>query len=286
MDEGFRFPLSRSLAKFFVIIKRGVRFLLESRSEKSNEEILSPEHKKALHDAYVAQRAEANKFALEIAGRYERTLLFIAGGALTVSLAFIEKIAPSPVPCSRGFALASWIGFALAIVSSLLAISRSQDAVYRQMDILDIEIWQKLYPEDERYKGKDTNNPFTKKVESASKISFRATIFGLIALIIFAAINFLNPNPYERKKTNATTDNPTKASTGREEGKLQATDKPSSAPAPAFASKTRKVEDASKTEIGLQANSTNKGAQGELQATAKSSPSTSSQTGNSSEKVR
>lgn len=284
MDDGSPFPFSRSLSRFCEVIKRGGQFLLKSRSQESNEEILSPEHKKILHDSYAAQRAAADKSALEIAGRYERTLLLIAGGALTVSLTFIEKIAPSPIPWSRWLALISWGALAFAIMTSLYAISRSQEAVQRQMHILDIEIQQKLHPDDEKYKGQDTTNPFTKTVERASEISLWATICGLTAWLIFAGVNFSNPDQYERKKTNATTNTSTNTSTGTEEGKLQATDKPSSASAPS--SKTGKIEDVSKTEIARrQASSTSEGAQRELQATGKSSPTTSSPQG-TSEKVK
>lgn len=61
------------------------------------------EYQKTLHSAYKELRSEADQIALEIGGRYEKMLSLVAGGALAVSITFIEKIAPTPVPGPVGW---------------------------------------------------------------------------------------------------------------------------------------------------------------------------------------
>jgi hypothetical protein len=159
------------------------------------------EYQKALHAAYQAQRVEADKVALEIGGRYEKLLTLVTGGALVVSLTFIEKIAPTPVPESRWIALISWACLGLSVIACLIAISQSQNAQQKKIENLDSEILQRLYPEDPRYKDLDVSgNPYVKNVRFANIISRWSAIVGLSCLIAFAFLNFPTDKKDESKK--------------------------------------------------------------------------------------
>ena len=164
-------------------------------------------HQKTLHAAYVAQRVDAEKFALEIGGRYERMLSLVAGGALAVSLTFIEKVSPSPIPYSQWIVLSSWMFLTSAIIASLVAIYQSQNAQQKKIENLDTEILQALHPDDKKYKGIDTSlNPFSRKVFWANRISLWSTLIGLLSLVLFAFVNFPPPNQNERQKISNTTE--------------------------------------------------------------------------------
>jgi hypothetical protein len=156
---------------------------------------------KELHAAYQAQRTEADKVALELGGRYEKMLSLIAGGALAVSITFIEKIAPSPVEGSRWVALIAWLLLGGANVATLIAISASHRAQQKKIENLDTEILQKLNPTDPKYQGVDTNsNPFIQSVQRANTVSIYSAVLGLICLILFVFLNFPAPKKYEQKQ--------------------------------------------------------------------------------------
>ncbi len=148
------------------------------------------EYKKTLYEAYVDQRKEADRFALEIGGRYDRTVSLVAGGALVVSLTFIENIAPSPVDYSGFIILASWILLSLAILASLRAIYSSQNAIQRKMEILDDEylaVTGKIDPT-----AVDTSNKHLRTITICGIVSLWGTIFGILLLVLFAFVNIPN----------------------------------------------------------------------------------------------
>ena len=159
-------------------------------------------YRNELHAIYREQRSEADKVALEIGGRYEKMLSLIAGGSLAVSVTFIEKLAPSPVPWSKWVALLAWMLLCGSILASLLAIATSQRAQQQKIRNLDLEISQRLYPENEEFKGKDaTLNPYVASVEHANKASLWCAILGLIALVSFVFVNFPSRHINEATKT-------------------------------------------------------------------------------------
>jgi hypothetical protein len=159
-------------------------------------------YRNELHTIYREQRSEADRVALEIGGRYEKMLSLIAGGALAVSVTFIEKLAPSPVPWSKWVALLAWMLLCGSILASLVAIAASQRAQQQKIRNLDLEISQRLYPDNEEFKGKDaTLNPFVAAVERANKVSLWGAILGLIALVSFVFVNFPSRHSNEAPKT-------------------------------------------------------------------------------------
>jgi hypothetical protein len=52
------------------------------------------EYQKQRYDSYVKERETLNHSSLEISGRYDKSVLFLSGGALALSVTFIEKLPP------------------------------------------------------------------------------------------------------------------------------------------------------------------------------------------------
>lgn len=170
-----------------------------------SDEDTNYEYQKRLHAAYSEQRSKADEIAFEIGGRYEKMLSLVAGGALVVSLTFIEKMAPSPLPGTRWIALLSWGCLGTAVIACLYAISASQKAQQKKIENMDSEILQKLYPDDPRYKDLDvTSNPFAQGVRRANGVSLWSAILGLISLVLFAFLNFPSEKQYERSNSSQT----------------------------------------------------------------------------------
>lgn len=56
----------------------------------------SAEYIKDRYEAYSKEREVLRSASLQLGGRYDQWLLTLAGGALALSLVFIEKVAPEP----------------------------------------------------------------------------------------------------------------------------------------------------------------------------------------------
>lgn len=165
-------------------------------------------YEEKLYAIYQAQRTETDKFALEIAGRYEKMLSLLAGGALAVSVTFLEKIAPHPVPWSRPIIGGAWFALVLALVATLVALFQSQNALRKKIENLDREYREKLYPDvgEANEWLSHTENPFADKVVRWSSVSRWSAIAGLVLLVAFSLINFPSgeqqpgPNHDEKQK--------------------------------------------------------------------------------------
>lgn len=167
------------------------------------------EHEKSLYEGYLAERKQADEFALEIGARYEKLLSLVSGGALAISVTFVKEIAPEPIWWTKWILMFAWLCLAAGLLSTLLAIAASQDAQQRKMTNLDNGIKKRLFPDDEEIQKLDsTSNPYLKPVLRGNKISKRATIGGIGLLILFAFLNLLlaeNEESQNGRKTETTT---------------------------------------------------------------------------------
>lgn len=89
------------------------------------------------HEAHVARRNSLNDFAFKTSERYDQWVLTLSGGALAISLTFLEKIAPHPSVATLPLLGLSWLAYILAVLSGFSAIYFSREALYRQLEIDD-----------------------------------------------------------------------------------------------------------------------------------------------------
>ena len=59
---------------------------------------LEYDYRKQRYETYIKDRDALRSDSLEVSGRYDKAILALAGGALALSVTFLEKIAPHPVP--------------------------------------------------------------------------------------------------------------------------------------------------------------------------------------------
>ncbi len=109
------------------------------------------------YQAYLDHRSELNKGELEVSGRYDQWILTLSGGALGISIAFIEKVAPSPAAWTLAFIGIAWLVLISAIVCALVSLLTSQSAYRRERDILDDELGVKDPPEKKNAPAKATH---------------------------------------------------------------------------------------------------------------------------------
>jgi hypothetical protein len=102
------------------------------------------EYRKQRYEAFFKERESLKTTSLTISSLYDKWALVLAGGALGFSLTFVEKIAPNPIPWTLFLLGSSWVMFITTIVLELYAITTSQRAVDREIELLDKDYNQYL----------------------------------------------------------------------------------------------------------------------------------------------
>ena len=87
------------------------------------------------HAALVANSNRLDDLAFKTSERYDQWVLTLSGGALAISLTFLEKIAPEPATNTLWLLGLSWLAYILAILAGFFAIHYSREAIYREMEI-------------------------------------------------------------------------------------------------------------------------------------------------------
>jgi hypothetical protein len=86
---------------------------------------------------YLDVRKQYDEAELEVSGRYDTWILSLAGGALGLSLTFMEKIAPHPDPSTIGCLKWAWTVLVLSLLAALTSLVTSQSAIRENRDELD-----------------------------------------------------------------------------------------------------------------------------------------------------
>ena len=161
------------------------------------------EYIKQRHDNYLVSRSEAEKIAVEMSGRHEKQQTLLTGGALALSLTYIEKLAPAPIQCTKGVVIIAWAALIYSMWQSMKAMEASKNAHQKKIENLDLEYQQLIDPDNKDYKGQSTkDNPFDAKVKKANKKAQQAAIIGISSLIVFVALNFILVNNHEKQEPN------------------------------------------------------------------------------------
>lgn len=142
---------------------------------------------------YIEQRRRLDSNALAIAEKYDQWVLTISGGALGVSLTFLEKISSSPISGSVPIIGVAWFCFVLSLLAGLYAIRFSSKSLVEQIVILDAE-YDKFSrtTKPEAMLGdpvRSRKNQYRAKVLIASEISLWSLILGTVLLCVFSIVN-------------------------------------------------------------------------------------------------
>lgn len=141
------------------------------KNEKDEESLL--EHRKALMFAL-----------LEETKSFDRWVLTLAGGTFSLSLIFINQIAPNPKPGTVGFLVTAWALFAASIISTLSSLLFSQESCRKQIKYIDERLTGEIDPCKEL--PLDIYGRITKRLNYCSMITF---LLGVAFLSTFAILN-------------------------------------------------------------------------------------------------
>jgi 4-hydroxybenzoate polyprenyltransferase len=130
---------------------------------------------------YLEQRKAYDEMELEMSGRYDKWILTLSAGAFGISLAFIEKIAPSPHRSAVWLLVVAW-GFLLStIILGLVSFLTSQSAIRRMRDMLDRSIEDENRPQQP--------NPSAKRTNTLNYFSMLTFTIGVSFLCAFSICN-------------------------------------------------------------------------------------------------
>jgi len=86
---------------------------------------------------YLTARQGYDTAELEVSGRYDKWILTLAGGALGLSITFIEKIAANPSFHTLVWLKLAWAFLVFALLAALISLITSQSAIRENRRELD-----------------------------------------------------------------------------------------------------------------------------------------------------
>jgi hypothetical protein len=157
------------------------------------------QYKEDRHEAYLARRNSLNDFAFKTSERYDQWVLTLSGGALAISLTFLEKIAPEPARCTLILLGLSWLAYIGAVLVGFSAIHCSRHALYRELEIGD-EVYAQFrktstQEEPEGDQLPEQENRVTKTLNHLNTASVACVVAGTLFMCFFALVNISIAKP-------------------------------------------------------------------------------------------
>lgn len=156
-------------------------------TEKNREEDSFTRKMRMYERRQIAQREVYVNAIFEGSRRFDSAILFVSGGALLLSIAFLRDFVPEPTWNMRVLLVTSWALFVVAIICIVLSFHYSQNAYNQRVREIDIAMSTQDFSRLESTPdwGKRTND-----LNDAALITF---ILGIVTSSLFAAIAVLFP---------------------------------------------------------------------------------------------
>ena len=135
-----------------------------------------------LGEAYWDERRQLIDAENQVAGRFDKSVLTLSGGALALSLTFLKELA-GPDPERTGLIYGAWLFLGLAIAFMLVSLLTSQRAYQRQRELLNA-----LQHGDDV--SAESNSPAW-WTQSLNLASIGAFLFGVALIAWFVGHNLL-----------------------------------------------------------------------------------------------
>ncbi len=157
----------------------------------STDRELEYQYRQNRYDSFVHERDALRNCSLEVSGRYDKWILGIAGGALALSVTFIEKIANNPNIPSLIILGISWLLLISSVALEMYALATSQTAINEEIEQLekDYENYLLSLNEGSSYQLQREENVYSKRTRSFNTWSLRTLVLGILLICIFALIN-------------------------------------------------------------------------------------------------
>ncbi len=135
------------------------------------------------YDTYLSFRQNLDAAELEVSGRYDKWILTLSGGALGLSITFLEKIATAPPKWSFWILGAAWIFYVISLMSALLSFLTSQSAIRDIRNQIDSN-W-----DEQKKRSVNQKKIFKTLTNVLNWGSMALFVFGTVLLCVFSLIN-------------------------------------------------------------------------------------------------
>ena len=162
------------------------------------------EYRKQRYESYTKERDALREDARQSGERYDKAVLSLAGGALALSVTFLEKIAPHPFVWSYGLLGIAWLCLIVAILLELYALAKTQTVTNMQMDLAgaDYLAYLRSLPEaqsagatpSEPVKPQKEIDEHKKSTRSLNTGSLRSLTAGIALICLFSLVNLFSRN--------------------------------------------------------------------------------------------
>jgi hypothetical protein len=175
------------------------------------------QYTKDRYAAFILRRNSLCDQAFKTSERYDQWVLTLSGGALAISLTFLEKFAPHPAQKTLWYLGIAWFSYIASLLTGFCAIYFSREALYRER-----ENWDAAYAQfsrtttEQKPEGEpstEQTNPACDRVNRLSQTSTACLIIGTVLLCVFALANIPTAAPTGTSPTPAETNALRNAST-------------------------------------------------------------------------
>lgn len=143
---------------------------------------------------YFEERMSLAEGERKIAISFDKAIMTLSGGAIALSMTFLDKIAPESKDIY--LLISAWISFAFSLSSILFSMILSIEAYKYEIDRVD-----KAYS-DNKNPPSSEKNKFTISTDFCNKLSLFTLILGIILLSIFSYVNLKKVEEYNLNKNN------------------------------------------------------------------------------------
>jgi hypothetical protein len=185
-------------ASFELIKEESNRTVAKCDLPLANQRIEAERDQETRHQQYLTERKSLIDGENVSTDTLDKNILTLSGGALGLSLVFLEKIVRAPKEWTLIFLSLAWLALVLSLVTMLGSFLTSQHAFRRQRKILEIE----MFPEDhvcEDGKKPDCKNFWSNRTTCLNWASIICFGTGVLLLCTFSILNMWKSNPKQQK---------------------------------------------------------------------------------------
>lgn len=136
------------------------------------------------HKDYLEYRQYLLERHVEAARSFDRATYALAGGALLLSVTFVDRIIGDGEPDLVNALAIAWISFAVSLLANLVSTWAAERDYFRSIETLDLAYEDDMFPDD-----LETLSRFERWVPGLNLAALISFMVGVALLIVFALIN-------------------------------------------------------------------------------------------------
>ena len=152
-------------------------------TSSTDEEERAAREQQVRYEGYRDERKALVEGEQASADQFDKSILTIAGGALAISLVFLEKIVPEPKPSTLPYLYCGWTSLVASLCAILSSFLTSQHAYRRQRKIVEAVFFAQPGKEPKMV------NYWARTTSVLNWISILVFILGVSMLVAFSTQN-------------------------------------------------------------------------------------------------